>query len=161
MQHVLRRGPTERDDHLWPNDLDLPLQIRRASCNFIRRWLAVGWGAAFDDVRYVYLLAPQAHAGDHGVEQLPGAADERAALLILIFARAFADEEDLCVRIAFAEDRVRALLAEAAARAAGDFILVELVEALDFFVARQRRRSERIQCWNRDLHGLFRQGFSE
>src|SRR5262249_7827756 len=88
-------------------------------------------------------LALQAHAADHAVEQLPGAADERAAAEVLAFAGAFADEEDLRVGVALAEYRIRARLVQAAARAAFDFVGVELLEADDLLLARQERRRER------------------
>ena len=47
---------------------------------------------------------------DHLIEQFAGTANEWTALQIFVFAGAFADEHDLCIRIAFAKHRVFASL---------------------------------------------------
>ena len=59
--------------------------------------------------------------GEQLVEELPGLADERDALLVLVEARRLADEHQVGVRVAVAEDDLRAALAEGAARAGRGF----------------------------------------
>ena len=54
------------------------------------------------------------------VEELPRLADERKALLVFVEARRLADEHQVGVRVAVAEDDLRPALGQAAARAAGD-----------------------------------------
>ena len=53
--------------------------------------------------------------GEHIVEQMPGSPDEGDALDILILPRPLADEQQLCFRIAVAEDDMLPCLAEGAA----------------------------------------------
>src|SRR5262249_38090524 len=77
---------------------------------------AVVGRAALDDVADVDRAARDPEPLlDHLREQLAGAADEGQALLVLGLARALADEQELGVRVAVAEDDVRAALGEAAA----------------------------------------------
>ena len=56
--------------------------------------------------------------------KLAGAADERQALRILVGARPFADTDELRLRIAGAEDEIRAAFAELAAPAALEQLLL-------------------------------------
>jgi DNA polymerase len=60
------------------------------------------------------------------VEQLPGLADEREPLLVLVEAGRLADEHEIRLGVADAEHDLRPRLREAAARAAGGFSRVEL-----------------------------------
>ena len=100
---------------------DLPHQKWRAGLAFVALRRAVPRRPALDDVRDVDFFAPQAHGFDHVVEQLSGAADERFALLVFVGARRFADEHQLGMRIAHAEDNLLApLLGQAAAGAVAD-----------------------------------------
>src|SRR5206468_644009 len=101
----------------------------RTRRHFVRSRFAISGRATFNDVQDKDLLALQSHPRDHLVQQITGAADERAALEVFVFAGAFADEHNLGVGIAFAEDRVRSLLAQPAARAALDLVLVQLAQA--------------------------------
>jgi hypothetical protein len=74
------------------------------------------------------------------VEQLAGASDEGPALEILVFAGAFADEDDRGIGVAFAKYRVGAGLTQPAAGAAADLIVVMRVRR---WVFRRQRGSER------------------
>ena len=79
-QQVLGRSRAQRHDDLRPDDANLPHQERRAGFALIALGRAVARRAALHDVGDVHLLALQAHGGDHVVEQLTGASDERQAL---------------------------------------------------------------------------------
>ena len=89
---------------------------------------------------------------------MAGGADEGTAGAVLGFAGAFADEKDLRVGVAFAENGLRALLAEASARAAADLLLVEFLEDAHLFLSREDRRVERAVEGSRGKCGLNRGG---
>ena len=66
--------------------------------------VAVPGRAALDHVRDVDVLAGHADPAEQLVEELPGLADERVALLVLVEARRLADEHQVRLRVADAED---------------------------------------------------------
>ena len=72
---------------------------------FVER-VAVVRRAAFDDVRNIYARTVEIDHFKHIVEQLTGGADERLALQILLLARTLADEHQLALGIADAENDV-------------------------------------------------------
>ena len=82
--------------------------------------VAVPWGPALDHVRDVHVRTGHADPAEELVEELPRLADERIALLVLVEARRLADEHQLRVRVADAEDDLRAPFVETAARAPCD-----------------------------------------
>src|SRR5262245_6846039 len=110
----LRRGRSQSDDDLGRDRLDLPEEERRAGGDLVRLRVAIAGRPALDDVRDVDLLARIADRADHLVELLTGASDERLAARVLVGPGALADEHQSGVRIADAEDDVRARLAELA-----------------------------------------------
>jgi hypothetical protein len=73
-----------------------------------------------DNVGDMHALAIQADRRQHAVEQLAGAADERAAEAVLIRTRALADDHHRGHRIAVGEDRVGRGALQAATIEAGD-----------------------------------------
>ena len=75
--------------------------------------VAVVGRTALDDVRDEHVLAPPADRSEQAHEQVAGAADERAALAVLVEARALADEHDLGRGIALAGHGLRPRLVEA------------------------------------------------
>src|SRR5207253_10812959 len=80
--------------------------------------IAVPLGAAFDHVADVAIaLAIELHGGEHLGQELPGAADEGLALLVLFLARSLADDHETRARVARAENDGGAALGELAARA--------------------------------------------
>ena len=103
-QQRLRRELAERDDHLRLDGVDLPEQEWLARLDFVLLGVAVLRRPALDHVRDVHVLALQIDRFDDLRQQLPGAADERNALLIFVGARRFADEHQIGVGIADAED---------------------------------------------------------
>src|SRR4029079_17946714 len=118
----LRREFSERDDHHRIHRRNLRPEERRALLDLVRLRIAVIGGPALHDVRDVHLLAREAHRLDDLREQLPGPADERLALQIFIGAWAFADEHQPSMRVADAEDDVRAPLVQLAASAVADLV---------------------------------------
>ena len=101
--------------------LDLPVQEGRARRALLGRGRAIARRTALHDVRDVRVAAPlAADRGEHVVEEAPGLSHERLALLVLVRARALADEKPRPGPRAHAEDRLLALLAKAARAAIGD-----------------------------------------
>src|SRR5690242_11641331 len=137
-------GRTEADQHARPDHLELRLEPRATGCDLRPVRLLVDAALAaglplevLDDVRDVDLAAVDARVLEGLVEKLPGRADERLALEVLLVARLLADEENLGLRGALAEDRLRPGLVERAGGAAGRG-LAELRQARP--LRNQRRR---------------------
>ncbi len=105
------------------DQLDLPEEIRLARLDLVGHRVAVAGRAALDDVGDVDLGAGEPDALEQPVEELAGLADERVALLVLVEARRLADEHQVGVGVAHAEDDLRAPFGEPAASAAGGFLL--------------------------------------
>ena len=107
-------------DELRLDQLHLPEQMALAGLDLVRHGVAVSGRAALDHVCDVHVLAGHADPPEQLVEELPGLADERVALLVLVEAGRLADEHQLGLRAPHAEDDLGASLGKAAARAAGD-----------------------------------------
>ena len=129
----LRREVAERRDDHRLDQLDLAEEVALARLDLVRLRVAVAGRPALEDVRDVDVAARHPDLREQLLEQLPGLADERQALLVLVEARRLADEHQVGVRIAGAEHDLRPPLREPAAGAAGDGIGVglELVDVLD------------------------------
>ena len=112
-----RREVPERRDELRLDQLDLAEEVRLAGGDLVRLRVAVPGRAALEDVRDEDVGASQPDSREQLVEQLPRLPDERDALLVLVEARRLADEHEVGVRAARAEDDLRATLREGAARA--------------------------------------------
>ena len=106
----------ERGDDLRADQLDLPEEVRLALLDLVRQRVAVPRRPALEHVRDVDVRAGQADALEQPVEQLPGLPDERDALLVLVEAGRLADEHQIGVRVAVAEDDLRAPLVRARQR---------------------------------------------
>ena len=109
-EQVLRGDGAESDDNFGLDDGDLAHEKRGAGFSLIAFWRAIAGRAAFHDVGDVDILAADAHGFDHVVEQLSGATDEGLALCVFVGSGAFADEHQVGVRIADAEDNLLAAL---------------------------------------------------
>ena len=104
-------------------DVDLPEQERLARRDFVRLRIAVPRRPALDHVGDVDLVAREAHRLDHLRQQLPGAADERNPLDVLVRAGRLADEHQVRVRIPDAEhDLLAPERVQLAARAVADVL---------------------------------------
>ena len=119
----LRGHGAECDDDFWFDGGNLPHEEWRTGFAFFALGSTVSGRTALDDVRDVDLLAAQAHGFDHVGEELPGASDERFALLVLVGAGGFADKHQVGLRIADAEDDLLAsLLVKHAASAVAEVV---------------------------------------
>src|SRR5581483_11696927 len=129
----LRREVAERRDDDGLDQLDLAEEMALAGLDLVRLRVAVARRAALEDVRDVDVCACEADLCEQLLEQLAGLADERQALLVLVETGRLADEHQVGVRIAGAEDDLRPPLCEAAAGAAGNGFPVRMkpVELLD------------------------------
>lgn len=112
-EESLGGGGAEGDDGAGVDDFDfLEDELLRGfhlcGCGFaIGSALVVAafdFGAPFYDIGNVDVGALDAHGADNFVEELTGFADEGLLLVFLVGAGGFADEHDLCVRIAGGED---------------------------------------------------------
>lgn len=114
------RGFAQGDDDFGADDGDLLAEEGQAGFHFVGFGLAVAGGAALDDISDPDLFAPELHGLDDLGQEFARAADEGAALDILVGAGAFADEHELGHGVAFAGDDVGAAVAEAAFLAGGN-----------------------------------------
>ena len=114
-----RREVAERRDHARLHDRDLPVELPLARLDLVGLRIAVAGRAALDDVRDVAVGArPRPISAEQLVEQPPGLADERHALLVLVEPRRLADEHQVGIGIPVADHDRRAALGEPAVLAA-------------------------------------------
>ena len=142
---LLRRVVAEARDHLRLDQLDLPEEVRLAGLLLVRDRIAVARWSALDDVRDVDVGAVEPDPGEQLVEQLAGLADERDPLLVLVEARALADEHQVGVRAADSEHDLRAALGEPAARAARDLARERFELGQLFSRSHTNHRNNRLQ----------------
>src|SRR5437763_3560056 len=94
----LSREVAECRDDARLDELDLAEEVALARLDLVGLRVAVAGRAALDDVRDVDLAAFEADPGEQPLEELPGLADERHALLVLVEPRRLADEHEVGVR---------------------------------------------------------------
>ncbi len=99
------------------DQLDLTEEVRLAGGDLLGQRIAVSGRSALQDVRDEDVRTRHPDAAEELVEELPGLADERDPLLVLVEARSFADEHDVRVRAPGPEDDLRPALCERAAGA--------------------------------------------
>ena len=107
-QQGLGGDAAEAADQARLQDRQLTLQVRFAGTDLRRQRVAVLRRAAFEDVADEDVLAGEADGGDDLRQQLAAAPDERLALTVLVLTGGFADEDDVGLGIALAEDGVGA-----------------------------------------------------
>lgn len=111
----------EGDDHLRAHAHDLGPEEGHAALQLARLGVAVVRRAALHDVGDVDLVAAHAHAAlDDRGELLPRPPDEGQPLAVLVSARPLADEHQLRLRVARAEDDLRAAGGQLAATAVAE-----------------------------------------
>ena len=139
----LGREVAERRHDLRLDQLDLAEEVALAGLDLVRSRVAVARRPALEHVGDVDVTALEPDPGEQLVEQLAGLADERVALLVLVEAGRLADEHQVGLRVADAEDDLRAALREAAARAARDLARerLELGQRLAQCRSHRNRRS--------------------
>ena len=103
------------------DDIYLLPEPRRACLTLLWLRIAVVRRAAFYDVCDIYSAAVKIDHLQHIVEQPPGTADKRNTQKILLLARAFADEHDVCIGITVAENELCSRFAERTGLAAETF----------------------------------------
>ena len=114
----LRREVAERRNDARLDQLDLPPEMSLAGLDLFGQRIAVAGRAAFKNVDDIDVVTRQPDAGEQLVEQLARRADERDALLVLVEAGSLADEHQIGVRVARAEDDLRAASGKCALGAA-------------------------------------------
>jgi len=102
----LGREVAERADHLWLDELDLPVQVGPAGVELVRLRVTVARRSALEGVADKHVLPRQPDLPQELVEQLAGAAYERQALEVLVMAGRLADEHQVGVRVAVSEDHI-------------------------------------------------------
>src|SRR3954453_6576742 len=107
----------ERHDAPRLDERDLRVEVRPTRLDLEWEWVTVARRAALHHVGDVHLGAREADALDQAGEEAAGAADERLPRQVLLLARALAHEEDVGMRIAHAEDDLRARRRQRALRA--------------------------------------------
>src|SRR5205085_8544094 len=96
------------------DQLHLLGEPRAARLDLVGERIAVPRRPALHDVRDVDVLAAGSDLREHAVEELPGGADERLPLLVLVVARPLADAHQVRVVVADPVDDLRASLCEPA-----------------------------------------------
>ena len=102
-QHPLRRHPSKQAHHLGRDGFPLGFEPAGAGPHLLGAGIAIVRRPALDDIHDVHRAAIQPQRGQHPIQQLPRATDERLALRVLVAARRLADEQDVRMRIADAE----------------------------------------------------------
>ncbi len=132
----LRGEVAERADHARRDQLDLAHEVARAVLDLGRQRVAVAGRPAFQDVRDEDVRAREPHSGEQLVEQPARRADERDAALVLLRARRLADEHQVGVRVARAEDDLRARARQLRAARAPAGLVGDRLELLAALFAR-------------------------
>ena len=115
----LRREVAQRGHDARLDEPDLAEEVALARTDLVGQRVAVAGRPRLQDVRDVDVGARQPDAGEQALEQLAGLADEGHALLVLVEARRLADEHQLRVGVARAEDGLRPGRVQRALGAAG------------------------------------------
>ena len=118
--------------------LNLTVKERRACLNFVTFRRAISGGAALDHVTDINFFALQTHGLHQAIQELPGTPHKGKALLVFIRTRAFPDEHQGGVRVAFPEYNGLACGSELAAPAVTK-VLANLLEGLGAGARRGRR----------------------
>ena len=103
-QQLLRRYPTQGNDHARGYEFDLAVEKGTAGRRFVRLRIPVVRRSALDDVRDVDVLTAQIHGLDDPRQKLARGPHERQALPVLLRARALAHEHQIRLAVAIAED---------------------------------------------------------
>jgi len=97
-------GRAEAADKTGPDHRDLPQQKRRAHLDFVRQRRTITRRAAFYNIADIDFLALHSNKLNHPIQQLAGASDKWQSLGIFVSPRAFADKNELSVRISLAKN---------------------------------------------------------
>src|SRR5215207_911828 len=114
-EHRLAGGPAHGENHLRPQQLELPMETGNTRRDLIGQGLPILWRTTLDDVRDVHRTPRNFNSLENGIEQLAGLSHEWPAGGVFRGARTLADEHEPRLRIAFARHRVGTMRAEIAA----------------------------------------------
>ena len=103
------------------NQLNLTTQVAIAGLHLVRLRIAIVRRAALKNVGDIDCFARQTDGTQHLVKQLPGPADKRFALAILVRTRGFADDQPFGIGVTNAKYCPGTRLVQSAARADRDF----------------------------------------
>ena len=114
-----RREAAEGGHDAGAYELQLTKEVGLARGSLFRQRVAVARRPALQHRREVHLVEGQADAAEQPLEELSGPSRERRAFPVLVESRRLADERELRIRVALAEDHLRAPTRERAPHAAG------------------------------------------
>ena len=104
---ALEREAPEGDDDSRLDDFNLAANVRTACVELVLLGIAILGRPAFHHISDVDVVACQMHRFDDVGEKLPRPPDERFALDVFVAARRLADEHQIGVGIADAENNLR------------------------------------------------------
>ena len=136
----LGREVPQGHDHLGLDQPDLLEQIGTASVELVGLWVAISRRTAHQGVGDENLISAQSDALEQVIEETAGPADERQSPLVLLGTGGLADEHQVGVGVAGAEDDRIPGLGKAAFRA-GRTLPEYLDELLPAFLGRAGRRA--------------------
>ena len=111
---LLSGDAAQANDDLGIYEGNLVFQVGIAQLLLLGEGVPVSGGTAFDDIGDIAVLPGHIDDGEHIVQQLPCRAHEGDALQVLLLPGALADEHELTVPVAHAEDYVVTGLAQVA-----------------------------------------------
>lgn len=123
LQQILGGDSANGEDDFGLNQLNLPLQKGMAGSYFLGLRIAITGRSAFEDIGDVNLLALQTDGAQHFVEQLPGDANERLALQVLVLPRCLTNQQPVGVVITNTEYGLGSGFTQWAGAALTDLIL--------------------------------------
>jgi hypothetical protein len=116
----------ERGNHAGLDELQLAIEVGSPRGHLVGQRIAVPRRPALEHGREVDVVELEADPGEETLQQVPRTSRERRPLPILVEARRLADERERRVRVALAEDHLRApgveLTTGAAARLRGHLV---------------------------------------
>jgi hypothetical protein len=116
-QHPSQRNRTESHHDLRPHDLQLPVEVVRASLDLGHARGPIGRRSAQNGVGHVANPTVDSCRREESVEHPARAPDEGSTLPVLVLARSFAKNDDLSRWRAFAIDDLRSLGSQGATHA--------------------------------------------
>jgi len=117
VEQVLGRHAPQSDEHPRAYQIDLAVEVPSTLSGFVRRRVAIVGRPALDDISDVDILPVETDRLDDLRQELARPSDKRQTLPILFGSRPFADEHQLGLGIAGAEDNTLAAGAQIAERA--------------------------------------------
>ena len=153
-----RREIPERRDQGGLDQLDLSPEMRLTRLDLLRQRVTVSRRPALQYVADPHVVARHPDPFEQLDEELPGGADERNAVLVLVEARRLAHEHQLGARGAGAEHDLRAGLGQRAHFAAGNHVAEGDQREVSRSCHNRRRNSHRHRYRHRRRAVQWRRG---